>query len=581
MISKISKSLIICLAISLLASVVIAGKVDLSFDKYYNQAEILDALQRLNKAYPDFTDIQSIGKSEEGRDIWLFTINNSNTGNDLEKPAVYVDGAIHGNEIQATEVCLYLAWYLLDSYGTNEVITNLVDTRAFYIVPIVNVDNRERLMSQHKNYGIGRGAIVPYDDDNDGLADEDDYDDLDGDGEILRMRIRDPQGSYKTHPDDPRVMVRIKPGEKGEWRQLGREGLDNDGDGRINEDTPGYLDMNRNYGFKWQPPYVQSGSGDYPLSANPNEAIANFIQTKPNICFDFAFHNSGGMWVRGPGSKLAGMYSPRDVAVYDYLGGEGEKIVPGYRYLVGGMDMYTTHGDFDEFMYSGFGIFGFVGELYMNSEQMQYRPRDVQKDTPDYWGDTYETNRDREKLLFSDRVYQGELFKEWKTFNHPQFGEIEIGGWRTYASRITPPFQLLEQVHRNAAMVIFTATNTPEVTLELIDVKDMGNGLKRVRVTAKNSKAIPTLSNKAVRSNLARKDIFKIEGRGVEVVAGGFVNDLLYDRVRYVDHRPWILFSSVPSFGNRNIEWIVKGSGKVTVTFDAVKAANQTLNIDL
>ncbi|MFH1699618.1 MAG: M14 family metallopeptidase [Candidatus Zixiibacteriota bacterium] len=565
----------------LLTSSALAGKVNLSFDHYYNEAEIHDALKQLNKAYPELTELRSLGKSEEGRDIMLFTINNSNTGNDLEKPAVYVDGTIHGNEIQATEVCLYLAWYLLDSYGTNEVMTKLVDTRAFYIVPIVNVDNRERLMSQHKNYGIGRSAIVPYDDDRDGLFDEDDYDDVDGDGEILQMRIRDPQGNFKTHPDDPRVMVRIKPGEKGEWRQLGREGIDNDGDGRINEDTPGYLDMNRNYGFKWQPPYVQSGAGDFPLSAKPNEAITKFVLTKPNICFDFAFHNSGGLWVRGPGSKLAGMYSPRDVAVYDYLGGEGEKIVPGYEYIIGSLDMYTTHGDFDEFMYSGLGVFGFVGELYMGGEQMTYRPRDVQKEIPDYWGNTYETDRDREKMLFSDRVYQGNLFKDWKKYNHPQLGEIEIGGWRTYASRITPPFQLLEQAHRCAAMVIFTAQNTPEVSLELIEVKDLGDGIKRVRVAAKNSRAIPSLSDKAMKNNLTRKDIFKIEGRGVEIVAGGFVSDLLYDRVDYVDHRPFILFSNVPSFGIRNIEWIVKGSGKVTVTFDAVKAANRTLNIDL
>ena len=62
------------------------------------------------------TELRSLGKSEEGRDIWLLTINNFATGADTEKPGIYVDGAIHGNEIQATEVCLYLAWFLLDKY---------------------------------------------------------------------------------------------------------------------------------------------------------------------------------------------------------------------------------------------------------------------------------------------------------------------------------------------------------------------------------------------------------------------------------------------------------------------------------
>ena len=116
-------------------------------------------------------------------------------------------------------------------------------------------------------YNIGRTARVPYDDDHDGLLDEDGPEDLDGDGMILQMRIRDPHGEFKTDPDDPRVMLRVKPGEQGEWRRLGFEGIDDDGDGRVNEDPPGYLDMNRNWGFLWQPTYVQDGAGLYPFSA--------------------------------------------------------------------------------------------------------------------------------------------------------------------------------------------------------------------------------------------------------------------------------------------------------------------------
>ena len=328
-----------------------AGEVTLSFDHFYDGPAVVKALKNLHDAYPQFTELRTIGTSEEGRDIWLLTITNKKTGADLDKPGVYVDGTIHGNEIQATEVCLYLAWYLLDGYDRVPMIKNLVDSRTFYIVPIVNVDSRARFFTDAGGYNIGRTARVPFDDDRDGLKDEDDYDDLDGDGEILEMRIKDPFGEYKTHPDDKRVMVRVKPGEVGEWRRLGREGIDNDGDGRLNEDTPGYLDMNRNYGFKWQPPYVQSGAGEFPMSAKPTKAIADFIISKPNICFNFAFHNSGGMIVRGPGSKLAGMYPQSDVKVYDFLGQEGEKIIPGYRYLIGSKDMYTTHGDFDEWMF--------------------------------------------------------------------------------------------------------------------------------------------------------------------------------------------------------------------------------------
>ena len=557
------------------------GQVKLGFDHFYDGPAVNEALEKLHKGYPNMTELRSIGTSEEGRDIWLFIINNPVTGKDTAKPGIYVDGSIHGNEIQATEVCLYLAWYLLDSYNSIPMVKELVDSRAFYIVPVVNVDSRWRFFSDPSGYNIGRTARVPHDDDRDGLVDEDDYDDLDGDGEILQMRIKDPFGDWKTHPDDPRVLVRVKPDEKGEWRILGREGIDNDEDGRLNEDVPGYLDMNRNYGFKWQPRYVQNGAGDFPMSGKATKAVSDFVVSKPNICFNFAFHNSGGMILRGPGSKLSGMYPPSDVKVYDYLGQEGEKIIPGYRYLEGYKDMYTTHGDFDEWMFSNMGIYGFVGELFMSSQERYRKPGEKlpagEGSERAYFGGTPA----EEKQKFSDIVNQGVMFRDWEKFDHPQFGEIEIGGWRTFTTRVPPLFMLPEMLHRNASLVMFTAQHAPDIELELVNIKSLGNGLHRIRVRAGNEKAIPTLSSKALQKSLTRKDILKIEGKGIEVVSGGIIEDIHLDRIDPVEHRPWMIFTHVPSFGKREVQWIVKGGGRVTVTFDSIKAKNQTLTIDI
>lgn len=552
-------------------------KVNLSFDHYYDGPAVMDALNKIVDNYPNLTELKSIGKSEEGRDIWLLTINNANTGKDTDKPGIYVDGTIHGNEVQATEVCLYLASYLLDSYDSNPKIKHLIDERAFYIIPVVNVDNRWHFFEDAAGYNTGRTARVPYDDDRDGLADEDGPEDLDGDGEILRMRIKDPYGSWRTHPDDPRVMVRVKEDQRGEWTMLGQEGIDNDGDKRINEDGPGYLDMNRNYGFKWQPPYVQSGSGDFPMSAKANYAIAQFVITKPNICFNFAFHNSGGLIVRGPGSKLAGNYPQSDVKVYDFFGHEGEKILPNYKYIIGGMDMYTTHGDFDEFMFSNLGIYGFVGELFMSRQEQYRRTTEDDEEDESWFGGT----DSMEKHKFDDNVNQGVMFKDWTKFNHPQFGEIEIGGWRKFTTRMPPTFLIQEMVHRNAALVILTAEHAPEIQLELIDVTPVGDNLKRIRVRAYNPHALPTLSAKAVKKNIYRKDMFSIKGGGIEVVSSGIVTNLNFDRVSPKKHQPEIIYSTVPSFGTRELQWIVKGSGTATITFEAIKAKDQTLTIKL
>jgi murein tripeptide amidase MpaA len=141
-------SILLILLILFAQTVFSAGKgeieVPLRFDRYYTYQEVNEALRILNKAYPELTKLEVVGKSEEGREIYALTINNPKTGDDRSKPGVYVDGNIHGNEIQAGEVCLYYANMLLTKYGENEKITKVVDRNAHFIIPVVNVDGRDR-----------------------------------------------------------------------------------------------------------------------------------------------------------------------------------------------------------------------------------------------------------------------------------------------------------------------------------------------------------------------------------------------------------------------------------------------------
>jgi hypothetical protein len=148
-------------------------KVPLRFDHYYTYDKVVEALRALNAAYPDLTLLEQVGKSEEGRVIWALTINNLKTGAPLTKPGVYTDGNIHGNEIQAGEVCLYLANRLLTNYGKIDDITDVVDRNVFYIIPVVNVDGRAHFFSDANTPSSNRGLRIPVDDDRDGLIDED------------------------------------------------------------------------------------------------------------------------------------------------------------------------------------------------------------------------------------------------------------------------------------------------------------------------------------------------------------------------------------------------------------------------
>jgi len=560
--------------------------IPLSFDYYYSYDMVIEALQKLHKAYPKLTKLEIIGKSDEGRAIYGITINNPKTGSELSKPAIYVSGNIHGNEIQATEVNLYLLNYLLTNYDSNKEIKKLVDKKCFYSVPIVNVDGRYHFFKDGNTPSSNRGLRIPKDDDGDGLVDEDFPDDLDGDGNICRMRKRDPEGSWKTSPDDPRLMVRVKPGEKGEWTLLGMEGIDNDGDGRVNEDSEGYVDPNRNWGFDWAPNYVQSGAGNYPFEGKGLKAISEWIMKKPNICMSWHFHNSGGMILRGPSTKTQGEYLYEDVKVYDYLGHNSERIIPGYRYMVSWKDLYTTYGDAGEWMSMIRGTYTFIGELFMVQQETfkdlkeakKVRNASEEDGMKRFMGNS---KQDIERLKFNDNLAQGKLFKPWKKYKHPTYGDIEIGGWVKMSSRMPAPFMLKELVHRNASAVIFTAKHTPEISLKITEIKKIGNNLYRIRTKLENKKAIPTMTAEAKKHKLYPQDMLRVNGKTIKVISGGVLLDKYRDKVLYKEYRPELQFLTVGSFGKVKHQFLISGSGTVIIKYSSRHAGILTKKIIL
>ena len=546
--------------------------VPLRFDHYYTYDQVNEALGALNKAYPKLTQLVMVGKSEEGREIWSITVNNPKTGGEADKPAIYVDGNIHGNEVQAGEVCLYFLNYILTNYGKIDRVTEMVDRSVVYCIPSVNVDGRYHWFADASTSSSGRGLRIPKDDDKDGLIDEDPMEDLNGDGHITQMRIKDPFGKLKPDPEDPRNMVSVKPGEKGQYTLLGSEGIDNDNDGRVNEDDFGYVDPNRNWGYNWQPSYVEGGAGDFPHEGTGVKAIAEYLIARPNIIMAWAFHNSGGMILRGPTSKLAREYDRKDLEVFDYLGKHAEKMIPGYRYLISWKDLYTTWGDFGDFTDDIVGAFTFVGELFQSNTE-SYRS-DTTRPAP-------ENERSTERLKFNDYLTNGEMFVDWKPFNHPLYGEVEIGGWTKFTSRLPQPFMLMDLVHRNALAVFYTAFEMPLIELSVYDKEKIGKDLYRIKVRLENKRAVSSITAQSIRLKIHPQDWLRVSGKRCKVVAGGAVTDNYRNEAAYKKEKPEIQFFQVPGFDKVEYQFIIEGGGKIELEYHSVKATDRKLSYDL
>jgi len=554
-------------------------KVRLDFNRWHDVAELKADFEKLEKAWPKLLKLSSLGKSHDGRDLILMTVNNPETGAETAKPAMYIEANVHGNEIQGGEVALYTLWYLMENYGRIDQITKLVNERVFYVVPTVNPDGRDYFL---KGTGAGsRTGHVPVDDDNDGVADEDGDDDLNGNGVIEQIRKYVPgEGTLRKNAQDPRILEPVPPGQTGDYILLGSEGADNDNDGRVNEDPVGAYDGNRNWASNWQPNYIQGGAMDYPFQLPEAKAVNDFLMSRPNIAGVQSYHNNGGMILRGPGAEWQGEYPGADVMVYDELGRQGERMLPYYRYLVIWSGLYTVHGGFIDWTNDGLGMLSFSNELwngnqYFNSPELQQQQRDPNSPI---------TNRVAQ-YYFDDHLEFGDQFIDWKAFDHPQFGKVEMGGWKKLQGRVPPRFMNEELCHRNMAFSLYQADEMPLMKSGATSVEAVGGGVYRVRVDFVNEKVTPTILAKAAANNVVRPDLLLVEGKGIEVLSAGWVANKFRpgatELIDQPDPKRILIRTGHAGRSTRTIEYFVRGGGDMTVTYDSLKGGKAVAKVSV
>lgn len=533
-------------------------KVAISWNKYYDHAGITEIVKKIAAAHPDLARLESIGKSFKGRDLWALTITDFKKGDPSKKPGMYIDGNIHSNEVQGSEFALYTAWYLTESFYDTKYIQELLADKVFYIVPTINPDGRDSYFHEPNTGSTPRSGVIPVDNDRDGQIDEDGYDDLDNDGNIVMMRRKNPNGRFKEDPTDPHKMIQVGPDEKGNYELLGLEGKDNDGDGQVNED--GYTfeyDPNRDWGWGWQPNYIQNGAYKYPFSLPENRAVMEFVMKHPNIAAAQSYHNSGGMILRGPGDPNDLVtYNGADLQVYDAIARKGEELMPGYRYLVVYKDLYSAYGGELDWFYGGRGIYTYSNELWTSYLMFNKDDSRDQQGNASYQFDKY--------LLFKD------AFVEWHEYDHPQYGKIEIGGFKKNFGRAHPGFLLESDAHRNMAFSLYHCYHTPKLAIDTIQEKDLGDGLKEITAVISNSRLMPTHSNQDLKFKIENPDIISLSG--TKVLAGMIVeNKDLNICTEQKTNPEAISVKNIPGLGTVTVRWIVQGSGKYQVTVQSKK----------
>ncbi len=569
--SRIFTTIILLLAASTsFAQAPYPSKVDLRFDHWYDYAEMTQALHDLVEAYPELLTIKSIGKSIGDRDIWLVTLNNPATGGDRDKTAMFIDGNIHGNEIQAAETVLYSIWYLCKSYGVIDRITDLVNERSFYFVPMENPDGREVWFHQPATPHYLRGGIRPVDNDHDGVNDEDGPDDLDGDGHITSMWIKDELGRYEIDEDDPRFFARVGEDDPpGGWSRLGEEGFDNDDDGRINEDGIGGYDPNRNWPADWQPEWIQYGATDYPFSLPETRAVGEFLLDHPNVAACQSYHNAGGMILQGPSASYM-KYPRSDSQVHTEIANKGGEMLPFYEPMIAYKDLYTVHGGEDGFTYETLGIVSFTNELWTD-KRMYSKENNPSRD---------------ERTQFRDLLQFEDVFVPYHEVDHPTYGKVMVGGTKKYSSRVTPPWMLEEGCHRNFAFTMFHADEMPLLEWGALDVKKMSNQLWKVTIEVANDKIIPSRTAMAAKHHIGSPDVIEcLTTKTNDVATSGTVRSLqktIKLNTIESEHPQRILVNKgISGKGSTLFQFIISGFGEVNFVYKAEKGGTLQRKVQL
>ena len=527
--------------------------------------EVSERMEELARQYPKLARAHVIGKSRKGRDLWVIEITNFETGPGDSKPAMWMDGNIHAGEVTGRQLMMYFVEAVLESYGKDSIVTRLVDTRTFYVMPIFDADGGESRLTQHPAWPEHK-------------PEEHRGKDLDGDGYVTQMRVKDPEGESYPSPIDPRLMLRVRDRTGGRWSFVPTtleepETFEEDfalGDRRYRVYREGAsferqvtderepTNFNRNWSAEWQ--RGEPGAGPFPFSLPEVHAVAKFITSHPNIFFTYTIHSGGGAKnyiVRPPMSHPFEDMPPEDNDFYTRVGGVWSALSDGgvmnnnyyAQEVKAGRYGETMHGFSNDWAYMQVGAHSLLPEISGAGR--------------DYDEDGYVTQY--EILRWIDEEKDGVYFAPWQSYPHPQLGEVEIGGYRGLPQGVDERLEKECGIHYQ--FLLHIADLSPLLRIEKLTSDRVSADEHRVTAVLQNQGFLSTyVTRKALEIRLDYPIIARIR------VEGGELSD--EDPAKKVGHilgklayiRRW---GSGADESHKTVTWTVKGRGPLKVSVEA------------
>lgn len=522
---------------------------------YSNNTTLAQRVKALTSKYPQWVKSKVLTQTLGGKDIWMLTLG---TGKTEEKQAIAVVGGVEGKHLLGVEMAIGFAEKLLGSANVDSVKT-LLNKQTFYVFPNMSPDATEQYFAKIKAERSGNANKT--DDDRDGRLNEDEADDLDGNGKVTMMRVLDPTGKYRLNPDDPRTLLLADAtkGETGKYILL-TEGVDNDKDGSFNEDGEGGVHFNKNSSFNYK--NFIAGAGEYAVSEKENRALFDFLFDAFNVYAVVTF---------GPANNLSTpvTFNPAGIAKrvitgwFDADVKANALVAEKYNKITKTKDAPRTQaesGDFSQWAYFHYGRLSFS--------------------TPGWWVPKVAPDSARKEKKFTNEeptaaylrwaASQGitNTFTNWKVIKHPDFPNqtVEVGGLDPFVL-INPPYKMVDGiVAKHTEFIMGLAAMAPKLDLVNLKTEKVADGLTRVTLTVMNTGDLPTYTKIGDRSYFLKKIVVKVNATANQTIMSGRKTQSL---------------EGIQGKEFKELTWLIKGSGKITIEAGSPTTGSKLVEVTL
>jgi hypothetical protein len=522
-------------------------------EDYSSNAVLAKRVKTLSDKYPQLLKSKALAQTSGGKTIWMLTLGSGKTET---KPAIAVVGGVDGKHLLGVELAIGFTEKLLAASSTDS-IKNLLNTQTFYIFPNMSPDATEQYFASVKSERSGNATAT--DDDRDGKSNEDDTDDLDGNGKITLMRVKSPTGKYKLNSDDPRSLMLADPskGETGGFTLLS-EGIDNDKDGVFNEDGIGGVSFNRNSSYNYKP--FAAGTGDYAVSEKENRALFDFLFDAFNVYAVVSFGPSNNLSspvqfsAPGVAKRVITSWYEADVKANALVSERYNKVTS----TKDAPKVSPESGDFSQWAYFHYGRLSFSTPGWW-----------VPKTGPDTARKEF-VNEDAAASYLRWAASQGitNTFTAWKAIDHPDFkGQtVEVGGIDPFVL-INPPYKLVDDIAtKHTIFLIDLAKMAPRLEMVNVKTEKVSDGLSRVTLQLSNAGDLPTYTSVGDRSYFLKKIVVKVNMNSNQSVVSGRKSQSV---------------ESIAGKDFKELSWLIKGSGKISIEAGSPTTGSKTIDITL